>query len=45
MLGLEKQQDHNNNTQLGECECEKVSHVWLWAILFMVVIFICMVEW
>lgn len=29
----------------NECECEKVSHVWLWCILFLVILFIAMVEW
>ncbi len=27
------------------CECKKLSYIWLWAVLFLVVLFICMVEW
>ena len=35
-----KQKKENN-----ACDCEKVSYVHLWAILFLVVLFIAMVEW
>lgn len=28
-----------------ECECDKVSHIWLWGILFLVVLLLAMVEW
>lgn len=31
------------NNKIQECECEKVSCVWLWAILFLVVLLVAMV--
>lgn len=42
--------DRSKKMKLGrqennECECEKVSYAWIWAILFLVVLFIAMVEW
>lgn len=33
------------NNEVQECECEKVSCVWIGAILFLIVLFIAMVEW
>lgn len=29
----------------NECECEKVSYIWIWGILFLVILFIAMAEW
>ena len=31
--------------KIQEYECDKVSYVWLWAILFLIVLFVAMVEW
>lgn len=31
--------------EIQEYECDKVSCVWLWAILFLIVLFVAMVEW
>ena len=41
MKGLEKQEKQEKQ----ECECDKVSYIWLWAVLFLIVLFIAMVEW
>lgn len=30
--------------EIQEYECDKVSYVWLWSILFLIVLFIAMVE-
>lgn len=32
------------NNEIQECEGDKVSYVWIWAILFLLVLFIAMVE-
>ena len=37
-MELEKQENN-------ESECGEVSYVWTWAILFLIVLFIAMVEW
>lgn len=37
-MRLEKQENN-------ECECEKVSYVWICGILFLAILFIAMVEW
>ena len=34
-----------NKQEIQECEGDKVSHVWLWAILFLVLLLVAMVEW
>lgn len=31
--------------EIQEYEGEKVSYVWLWAVLFLIVLFVAMVEW
>ena len=40
-MKLEKQEIQ----EIQEYECDKVSYVWLWAILFLIALFIAMVEW
>ena len=32
------------NKENNECECDKVSYVWIWAILFLCVLLVAMVE-
>ena len=36
--------DKIKRQEIQEYECDKVSYVWLWAILFLIVLFIAMVE-
>ena len=40
-MELEKQEKQ----EYQEYECDKVSYVWIWAILFLIVLFVSMVEW